>query len=144
MVRKMFAGVIAVALVGLLGAGLAAAAGTPSGSGASPGSGPTSSNVEPQKPPPPQQAAKPGVAERLAAEQQAQVLSGQQLATEQARAKAYVAQMAGDPDTIVCLTAQGTLGLVISMDRPAGAKPLTLEEKHQSCRAHLSNSHAAS
>ena len=140
MARNVFlsfaAAVIGVALVS---AGVPAAGATPSELPPTP----TISNPTPVKTPRIQPSGPCCSAERQLAEQQAQVLTGPQLVEQQTAAKAFLAKVAGDTGTTVCLTAQDILGLIISADRPAGAKPFTIEQKQQSCAAHLTGSHAA-
>ena len=141
MARTVFLSVAATAVigVGLLSASIAAASGTPTGLPPVP----TTSSPSPINTAPVQPSVPIGFAEQQIAERQAQTLTGQLLIEQQAATKAYLAVVAGDPGTIVCLTSQGVLGLVISVDRPAGAEPFTTKEKQQSCAAHLAGSHAA-
>jgi hypothetical protein len=63
------------------------------------------------------------------------------LAKEIAIANAYLASVSGDPETIVCLTAQGTLALTILLDGPSGMKPSTRAEKQRSCEQEVKGSH---
>lgn len=129
-----------VIVVGLVGVALLSESLATAGSRSNPA---TSS---PGAPPPivaPRAAGASGSAAQQIAEQQARPLSDQQLADRQAAAKAYVAEMAKDPGTIVCLTSQETIGLIISVDRPVDAQPFTAEDKQRSCQVHLTGSHAA-
>jgi hypothetical protein len=85
-----------------------------------------------------------GPSAQQVAEQQAAPLSGQSLADAQTAAKAYVGQMATkDPGTTVCLTAQETVGLVISVDRPAGGQAPSGDDRQRACQTHLTGSHVA-
>jgi Matrixin len=91
----------------------------------------------------PSPAATRGPSAQEIAEQQTTTLSGQALTDQQNVAKAYVASMAGDPTSTVCLTSQDTVGLVISVDRPAGSPAATNDERQSACSAHLKGSHLA-
>jgi hypothetical protein len=91
-----------------------------------------------------QETGDPGPPAQQVAEQQAAALSGQQLTDAQAAARAYVGQMATkDPGTTVCLTSQETVGLVISVDRPAGGQAASADDRQRACQNHLTGSHLA-
>lgn len=65
----------------------------------------------------------------------------QSLEDQLVAAKAHVAATANDSGVIVCLTTVGTLAGDIMVDRPAGAKPFTKEEKQFACEQGFKGSH---
>jgi hypothetical protein len=61
------------------------------------------------------------------------VLEHETMERQKQRAAEVSAQLAGDPDTIVCLRPDKTLIGYISLDRPPKARPLTAGQKQAAC-----------
>jgi hypothetical protein len=56
-------------------------------------------------------------------------------------ARTYIEAAKDDPGLVVCLTAEGTLAGLVSVDRPSSAPPFTRAEKQAACERLFPGSH---